>query len=490
VRTGDNVDEKEQKKEESRAEHNRRVEKAAIADILNGNNEQYSDARIDQQHFIVFKNEFNFIKRFKAKHGGIPSHDTFREQFPAMELPTELDPTHFIIDQLAKKYMNGMMVPEVQKLVNLINEGRLEDGLAEFEKKLNEVSGVDHRRIVNVFSEEEIDKRQKLYIERLQHPERMITFGFKEWDDLTGGQGEADLSIIAGRPSGGKSVTALKSAYEVSKAGYKVAYFNGEMADSAVEYKLDTFVTGISNFGINKGKAFVRDSYLRMIEAIKQLPYQFILLSKDDVKDKITPTYLEKFCKRNQIECLYLDQFSLLDSESRMKRDAEISWELVKELKNMQKRLKIPVVLLAQIKRPDKKAPKKDAGDPKYDLEDMGKSRGLEEFASNVVLLDQLYEKDDQGRSIVNYFFGKTRDGAGRGNTLQYAWDFDKGKVWFMHSTVPIKNYPDVPSVAQKIQQAQSYAPDEPVIEEQPKPEARMAKITEAERQMLDDIGL
>lgn len=419
-----------------RDEQDNRFEKQAIKGALNGEFEKYQDAGISVGHFYKFRREWKYIEDIYKKFGDVPSEETFKESFPAIELPETTDPVNMIVDYLDRRYKYETLVPEVNKLVKAMQEGRVNAGLEDFVKAAAITGGRSVGSTENVFATAQ--RRYDLYERRRQSPSPKITTGFEEIDRITGGMGESDLIIIAGEPGQGKSTIGIKSAYEVSQAGKRVAYFNGEMDNDEIGYKIDSFITHLSAFSMMNGRWGIADKYREAIRKIKEKKNELYILTRNDIADRITPKFLERYCIKNKIEVLYLDQFSLLDSNSKYSTDQEVSYELVRDLKTMQKKLQIPVVLLAQIKRQDKATKRMTKeGNPVYELSDLGKTRALEEFASVVLMLNQRYEKDERGWIPMDVWIGKNRNGQ-RGNILTYVWNFDKGEVEFLKSTQPL----------------------------------------------------
>lgn len=427
----------------TKAERIIQMEKQAIKDALQGNLNKYIDSGITPKHFSKFKTEWEWVLKTDQQYGKPPTLDSFGYQFPALMFPERTDATELIIEQLDKEYKFNVVAPGVNDLVKAMREGRTTEGLDHFIALVNQANGSQESGVINLY--QAAPERLKSYEESVANPQRTISYGFPEIDKLTGGLWKSDLVIIAGKPGTGKSLCGLDSARCVAGQGYKVGYFNGEMGEDELGYRLDTLETHISNFAISNGKAgrdgSILEEYRKAAPKIANKKAELIVVSRTSSSVKITPSYLEKFCKRYGIEVLYIDQFSLLDSTSRQRETSEIKYELVRELSIIKKRLGIPIVLLAQIKRQDKVAMKqiKD-GEPKFDTSDLSQTRGLEEFGTVIIMIDQKYEKDEHGRIMMNLYFAKNRHGE-KEHILTYAWNIDKGERSYIKSNKALPCY-------------------------------------------------
>lgn len=419
----------------------KQIEKQALKDALLGNLEKYIDSGIKAEHFSKFKPEWEWIIETEREYGKAPTLDSFGYQFPALEFPELSDATELIIEQLDKEYKFNIVAPGVNDLVRAMREGRTAEGLETFISLIEKANGSKQDTgAINLFAEAE--NRLKQYEEAIRNPQRSKTYGYEEIDRITGGIWRNDLIILAGRPGTGKSLVALESARCLANAGCKVAYFNGEMGEDEIGYRLDTLESNISNFAISNGiigkDGNIHETYKKAAPEIAKKKAELLVLSRENSREKITPAYLERFCKRNAIDILYIDQFSLLDSASKFRETSEIRYELVRELKIVGKRLGIPIVLLAQIKRQDKALARQlKEGEPKFDTSDLSQTRGLEEFGTVVIMIEQIFERDEQGRILINLFIAKNRHGE-KEHIITYAWNIDKGQRAFIKSNKPL----------------------------------------------------
>jgi replicative DNA helicase len=78
--------------------------------------------------------------------------------------------------------------------------------------------------------------------------------GLAQLDEMTGGWQKSDLTIIAARPSVGKTAMALNIAQHAAiKEGKRVAIFSLEMSRDQLATRLMAGVSGVDIFRIRRG---------------------------------------------------------------------------------------------------------------------------------------------------------------------------------------------------------------------------------------------
>jgi replicative DNA helicase len=296
-------------KEPTKAEKITQMEKQAIADALTGNYDKYIDGGITPKHFSKFRQEWEWIVKTERQYGKPPTSDSFGCQFPAMELPEKTDATGLIIDQIDKEYKFNIVALGVNDLIKAMRDGRTSEGLDQFVTLVNQTNGEKESGVINLY--ETVTNRLKKYEDAVKNPQKAASYGFKEIDQITGGLWSSDLIILAGRAGTGKTLLAIESARCVAKQGYKVGYFNGEMDEYELGYRLDTLETHISNFAISNGKTgrdgAIFETYRQAASKIASEKAELLILNRGTSDAKITPAYLEKFCKRHKIDVLYIE---------------------------------------------------------------------------------------------------------------------------------------------------------------------------------------
>lgn len=201
---------------------------------------------------------------------------------------------------------------------------------------------------------------------------------------------------------------------KAAEQGYNVGFYSGEMDEAQVGYRLDTFMSHISNFKIAKGHSDIFDDYKAHIENMKKLKGKLITCTPNTLGGAATPAKLRAFCDKYKIDILGIDQYSLLDSSKNIKQRNEKFEDISKELKTMQLELGIPVLINAQLNR----------GATAEGVTSPGTEHlaGSDRLGQDCSIVLSITHKDD----YVTLVSSKIRDANSKIN-LTYKWDIDKG---------------------------------------------------------------
>jgi len=230
-------------------------------------------------------------------------------------------------------------------------------------------------------------------LERLQDPKRgMVTglaTGFKELDKRTGGFHPADLIVIAGRPSMGKSSFALSIARNVAiQEGKSVGIFSLEMTKEQVIERLLCAEAQVNILRLRSGYLGAdSDAWRRIMRAANELQKASILI---DDTPAISVMELRAKARRMKAEhgldLLIVDYLQLVEGGAKVEvREQEISY-IARSLKGLARELEIPVIACSQLSRA---VERRDSKRPR--LSDLRESGEIEQTADVVLFL---YRKD------------------------------------------------------------------------------------------------
>jgi replicative DNA helicase len=251
-----------------------------------------------------------------------------------------------------------------------------------------------------------------------------ISTGFKELDMLiTGIDRRNENLVIAARTGVGKSWLLLTMAAAAAKQGLTVGIYSGEMSVDKVAYRIDTLLGQIDNKKITHGDLIYKDYYKRYLEDIstRQDLGAIKVITPNDIAGPPTVDALRAFVEKENIEILFIDQYSLLEDTSKSKVMHEKVANISKAIKILQVEKQIPIISVAQMNRTKNE-------DKSQDSTQIGLSDRIPQDATVVIMLEKEEVQDDQGRGVFNVTINivKSRDG-GDGRKLTYRWDFNSG---------------------------------------------------------------
>ena len=176
--------------------------------------------------------------------------------------------------------------------------------------------------------------------------------GLTDLDKLTGGLQPADLLILAGRPSMGKTALALNMAYHIAHHDQvPVGFFSLEMNAEQLVTRLISMESGFDSHSIRTGKLKPSD-WPRLTQALGEITRTPIFV---DDTSAISILELRSKARRmvqaHGVKLIMLDYLQLVSTHTRAEnRQQEISL-ISRALKAMAKDLNVPVMALSQLSR-------------------------------------------------------------------------------------------------------------------------------------------
>ncbi|MCF7967411.1 replicative DNA helicase [Methylobacter sp. Wu8] len=250
-------------------------------------------------------------------------------------------------------------------------------------------------------------------IETLFEQEGSITgaaTGFTDFDELTSGLQPADLIIVAGRPSMGKTTIAMNMAENIAIKGDKpVAVFSMEMPGDSLAMRMMSSLGRIDQHRIRTGK-LEDDEWPRLTSAINLLAETKLFI---DDTPALTPTEVRSRARRlarehGQLGLIVLDYLQLMQSPSSGDNRVQQISDISRGLKALAKELNVPVVALSQLNRNLEQRPNK-----RPMMSDLRESGAIEQDADLIVFVyrDEVYNEDSPDKGIAEVIIGKQRNG-------------------------------------------------------------------------------
>ena len=234
--------------------------------------------------------------------------------------------------------------------------------------------------------------------------------GFTELDRLTSGLQPADLIIVAGRPSMGKTTIAMNMAENVAiKSGQPVAVFSMEMPGDSLAMRMMSSLGRIDQHKVRTGK-LEDDDWPRLTSAMSLLAETKLFI---DDTPALSPTEVRSRARRltrehGQLGLIVLDYLQLMQSPSSGDNRVQQISDISRSLKALAKELNVPVVALSQLNRNLEQRPNK-----RPVMSDLRESGAIEQDADLIIFVyrDEVYNEDSPDTGIAEIIIGKQRNG-------------------------------------------------------------------------------
>jgi replicative DNA helicase len=309
----------------------------------------------------------------------------------------------YYIDIVREKYLLRRLILSCNSLASRCydDQENVEPLLDDAERQIFEITG-DHVKI-DVVPTKDLVMQAIEQIEKVYENRGSVTglpTGFTEFDQMTSGLHQAEMIVIAARPSMGKTALAMNIAEHVALVeGKPVAVFSLEMSSQQLVQRLLCSRAKVNLQRVRNGFLSERD-FPSLTEAASRLAAAKMFI---DDSPGLSIAELRAKARRlvasHQVELLVIDYLQLLRSTSRRAQDnrqIEIS-EISAGIKSLAKELNIPIIVIAQLNRqPDARA--KEGGRPR--LSDLRESGSIEQDADVVGLLvrSEYYETDEEAK--------------------------------------------------------------------------------------------
>lgn len=181
-----------------------------------------------------------------------------------------------------------------------------------------------------------------------------IQTGIQAIDERLGGLWPADLIILAGRPSMGKTSLALSIASRVASAAKKegkvVALISAEMTEVSVAQRLLSEASSIPYSQARKGDV-TENEFRKVVEAAKSIESMGIDIVPPHIRDvaAIYSTLKRIRAKRGRLDLVIVDYLQLLRAPGNGRTEQMTNVSIA--LKSMAKMLNVPVIALSQLSR-------------------------------------------------------------------------------------------------------------------------------------------
>ena len=252
-----------------------------------------------------------------------------------------------------------------------------------------------------------------------------LATGFVDLDRMTSGLQEADLVVIAGRPSMGKTVLGVNILENaVLKADKPCLMFSLEMPGEAIAMRMISSLSRINQQNLRTGH-LTDDDWARIPSAVSILSEAKLFV--DDTAG-LSPSEMRSRARRivrehGQIGLIVVDYLQLMtvpgSKENRVNEVSEIS----RSLKALAKEMNCPVIALSQLSRA-----LEQRSDRRPIMSDLRESGAIEQDADVIAFIyrDEVYNPESAEKGTAEIIISKQRNGPIGTIRLTFLGEFTK----------------------------------------------------------------
>lgn len=249
-------------------------------------------------------------------------------------------------------------------------------------------------------------------IERRSRDEiKGIITGFPSLDRMIYGFEGGQLTVIAGRPSMGKTALALNFALNAIKLMQThVLIFSIEMSKEQLVRRCMASEAKISMGRLRSGK-LTHDDWTQLNSTVSSL-VNYPLYIDDDTNTTISSikSKTRRMYKQENIGMVIIDYLQLMKLEGGDDvSTSEKTGSITRGLKQISKELNIPVIALSQLSRQTENRP-----DPRPKMSDLRNSGEIEQDADIIIFpfREEVYKNDLELKGVAELIVAKQRDGS------------------------------------------------------------------------------
>ena len=331
------------------------------------------------------------------------------------------------------KYLRRQLIKVGYEIVNLGHDtaNELDSVLDQSEQKVFQLSNqrlssnTEHNSQIATAAYDQLDSNSPIY-----------TTGLSELDELMVGFEPGTLTVLAGRPSMGKTAISLFLAFELAlEHQLPVTLFSLEMTKKQLEYRLWSLISVSNRFeylnllplrseSLRKHRAGLQPltiselkSISRILEIATELPL-YINDSRAITVSGIASECRQILAREEKLGLVVVDYLQMMASDTGGNRSYELG-DVARGLYKLAAELNVPVLALSQISRAVEARQNK-----RPTIADLSQSGILEMVADNVLLAyrEEYYKPDVAEPNLLELILAKAR----HGNTGTAKVFFDK----------------------------------------------------------------
>lgn len=404
------------------------IELQVLNKVLQDNNDSFLvNNGIDETYFLDFLNEYKYIKSYYDNYKTMPSAETISSMQTSEGTPLSMeffevkDSEEYLVKAIREQKVYNEAVKVIKRGSDLLANGEGATAIDLMTRGLEQISLDKASSEINIVTDTARLENVKL---KQSGQKQIIRTGLPELDCIFyGWQPEEELATVVARTGVGKTWFLLYTLASAWKQGKVVGMYSGEMSAEKVGYRFDTIIGGFSNRDLVRGTIKDTTYYEKHLKSLKENTTPFYVKVPTKETGRATISQLRAFVKKNNIQVLGIDQFSLMVDErnGRNSSPKDNLEHIASDLFELSKELHITIIAVVQANRNGVKDNKK-GGTP--EIEDIFGADAIAQYSTKVISL----APTSAGLEIA---VKKNRDG-GLGKPLFYRWEIDTGQIFYV----------------------------------------------------------
>ncbi|MDQ6988483.1 MAG: DnaB-like helicase C-terminal domain-containing protein [Mariprofundaceae bacterium] len=237
-----------------------------------------------------------------------------------------------------------------------------------------------------------------------------IPTGLTDFDKTFGGIERSAYTVVAGRPSMGKTAFAMQVCLNAAKAGQKVLVISLEMSAKSIAYRILSSASKVDLQILRRAKIKSQEAWRKLATGMNQVHNSS--LHVDDQGGLTLAQLMAKIRRHHRkhgMDLLMIDYLGLMTSDNKSQKKFEYISEISNAMPTLAKELGIGLVALSQLGRDVEKRP--DKHPMMSDLRDSG---SIEQDADNIIMLyrEEYYQRKPENEGLAEVIMQKQRNGA------------------------------------------------------------------------------
>lgn len=236
-----------------------------------------------------------------------------------------------------------------------------------------------------------------------------LTCGYPAIDAITNGLQDGELIIIGARPSMGKTALALCMLSRMAAKNIPCGFFTCEMSEALITERLLTAEAKISMSEMRSGRLKPSDFH-NITEAAGKMYNKDIWIDDTPNIELSTLKSQARVMARKGVRCIFVDYMTLIKYKANIPKHEKVG-EISKAMKHLARELRMPIVVLSQIRR-DKEGKRPNMSDLRWSGE-------IEEDADVIMMIHRA-----RGESETELLIEKNKNGPTDSVPLHYIQEF------------------------------------------------------------------